>query len=151
MSLSSLADRLAGSLLGLALGDALGFVVEAAPAEVALAYARDELTTPGIGARAHARAQDRPELRLPPWQPALRAAGERAVGLTTGRDAARVRLGLELRENSGRISFRRSIGQDGTRGISALDESFRFRDGCLENRYTGNGIVGSNPTLSAER
>jgi ADP-ribosylglycohydrolase len=47
------AERLAGSLLGLALGDALGFVVEAAPAEVALAYAREELGTPGSGLRAH--------------------------------------------------------------------------------------------------
>jgi ADP-ribosylglycohydrolase len=41
----TLADRLAGSLLGLALGDALGFVVEAASPEVARAYARDELDT----------------------------------------------------------------------------------------------------------
>ena len=53
MSVPSLADRLAGSLLGLALGDALGFVVEAAPAEVAFAYARDELGGPGMGKRAH--------------------------------------------------------------------------------------------------
>ncbi|HKT59104.1 MAG TPA: ADP-ribosylglycohydrolase family protein [Gemmatimonadales bacterium] len=52
-STPSQADRLAGSLLGLALGDALGFVVEAAPAEVALAYAREELATRCIGARAH--------------------------------------------------------------------------------------------------
>jgi ADP-ribosylglycohydrolase len=35
----SLADRLAGVLLGLAVGDALGFVVEAEPPEVAAAYA----------------------------------------------------------------------------------------------------------------
>jgi hypothetical protein len=63
--------------------------------------------------------------------------------------AARVRLGLALRENFGRISFRRSIGQGGIRVISALDESFRLRGVCLENRYTRKGIVGSNPTLSA--
>ena len=50
------------------------------------------------------------------------------------RHAAQVRLGLELRENFGRISFRRSIGQDGIRVISALDESFCFRGVCLENR-----------------
>jgi poly(ADP-ribose) glycohydrolase ARH3 len=48
------ADRLAGSLLGLALGDALGFVVEAAPAEVAETYARGELAGRRLGARAHA-------------------------------------------------------------------------------------------------
>jgi ADP-ribosylglycohydrolase len=48
-----LGDRLAGALLGLALGDALGFVVEAAPAEVARAYARDELGTRRFGTRAH--------------------------------------------------------------------------------------------------
>jgi len=52
-SVPSLPGRLAGSLLGLALGDALGFVVEAAPADVALAYARDELDGRPIGARAH--------------------------------------------------------------------------------------------------
>jgi ADP-ribosylglycohydrolase len=40
-------------MLGLALGDALGFVVEAAPAEVALAYARDELSTMRLPPRAH--------------------------------------------------------------------------------------------------
>jgi ADP-ribosylglycohydrolase len=49
----SLSDRLVGSLLGLALGDALGFVVEAEPAEVALAYARDELGTARAATRAH--------------------------------------------------------------------------------------------------
>jgi ADP-ribosylglycohydrolase len=48
-----LEDRLAGGLLGLALGDALGFVVEAAPVEVARAYAWDELGTRRLGARAH--------------------------------------------------------------------------------------------------
>ena len=53
MTVPSLADRLAGSLLGLALGDALGFVVEAAPAEVAFAYARDELSSTRIAPRAH--------------------------------------------------------------------------------------------------
>src|SRR5690242_16864116 len=40
-------------MLGLALGDALGFVVEAAPAEVAFAYAREELSAPGPVARTH--------------------------------------------------------------------------------------------------
>ena len=42
-----------GSLLGLALGDALGFVVEAAPTEVAFAYVRDCLLAGGAGERAH--------------------------------------------------------------------------------------------------
>jgi ADP-ribosylglycohydrolase len=37
------ADRAAGCLLGLALGDALGFVVEGAPPSVAAAYVRTEL------------------------------------------------------------------------------------------------------------
>ena len=39
------ADRLAGSLLGQALGDALGFVVEAQPPEAARAYVDDWLRT----------------------------------------------------------------------------------------------------------
>jgi len=50
-----LADRLTGALLGLALGDALGFVVEAAPPEVAQAYVLDELTGRRVGARTHPR------------------------------------------------------------------------------------------------
>jgi ADP-ribosylglycohydrolase len=49
----SSADRLAGGVLGLALGDALGFVVEAAPVEVAQAYAGSELADRRIGARSH--------------------------------------------------------------------------------------------------
>jgi ADP-ribosylglycohydrolase len=49
----TLADRLAGSLLGLALGDALGFVVEAAAPEVARAYVRDELNLRRPGQRTH--------------------------------------------------------------------------------------------------
>jgi poly(ADP-ribose) glycohydrolase ARH3 len=49
----TLADRLAGSLLGLALGDALGFVVEAAPPDVARAYARDELDPNRLVRRTH--------------------------------------------------------------------------------------------------
>ncbi len=48
------ADRAAGSLLGLALGDALGFVVEAAPAAVAAEYVRAELRPGLVGARARA-------------------------------------------------------------------------------------------------
>lgn len=47
------ADRLSGSFLGLALGDALGFVVEAAPAEIARVYARDELGPGYQGSRGH--------------------------------------------------------------------------------------------------
>lgn len=48
------ADRAAGSLLGLALGDALGFVVEAAPPVVAAEYVRAELRPGLAGARARA-------------------------------------------------------------------------------------------------
>jgi ADP-ribosylglycohydrolase len=47
-------DRAAGSLLGLALGDALGFVVEAAPPEAAAEYVRTELRPGLVGARARA-------------------------------------------------------------------------------------------------
>src|SRR5512135_515785 len=46
------ADRAAGSLLGLALGDALGFVVEAAPPAEAAEYVRVELRQGLAGARA---------------------------------------------------------------------------------------------------
>jgi poly(ADP-ribose) glycohydrolase ARH3 len=48
------ADRLTGCLLGQALGDALGFVVEARPPEVAEAYVRDWLLAGRAGDRAHA-------------------------------------------------------------------------------------------------
>jgi ADP-ribosylglycohydrolase len=47
-------DRAAGSLLGLALGDALGFVVEAAPAAQAAEYVRTELRQGLAGTRARA-------------------------------------------------------------------------------------------------
>ncbi|HEX6104440.1 MAG TPA: ADP-ribosylglycohydrolase family protein [Gemmatimonadales bacterium] len=46
-------DALTGAVLGLALGDALGFVVEAAPSEVAGEYARDVLRAGRAGARHH--------------------------------------------------------------------------------------------------
>ncbi|HEY6947599.1 MAG TPA: ADP-ribosylglycohydrolase family protein [Gemmatimonadales bacterium] len=48
------ADRAAGSLLGLALGDALGFVVEAAPPAEAAEYVRVELRQGLAGVRARA-------------------------------------------------------------------------------------------------
>ena len=48
------ADRLTGCLLGQALGDALGFVVEARPPDVAEAYVRDWLLARRAGDRAHA-------------------------------------------------------------------------------------------------
>jgi len=48
-------DALAGCLLGQALGDALGFVVEAAPPDVAQAYVRDWLLMGRAGQRAHPR------------------------------------------------------------------------------------------------
>jgi ADP-ribosylglycohydrolase len=46
-------DRLEGALLGLALGDALGFVVEAAAPEVASSYVHDWLLAGRGGERAH--------------------------------------------------------------------------------------------------
>jgi ADP-ribosylglycohydrolase len=48
-------DRLAGSILGQALGDALGFVVEAQPPEVARAYVNEWLRTGRASERAHPR------------------------------------------------------------------------------------------------
>jgi ADP-ribosylglycohydrolase len=47
------ADALTGCLLGQALGDALGFVVEARPLEVARAYVRDYLQAGRAGELAH--------------------------------------------------------------------------------------------------
>ncbi|MDQ3138792.1 MAG: ADP-ribosylglycohydrolase family protein, partial [Gemmatimonadota bacterium] len=46
-------DRLAGALLGQALGDALGFVVEAEPPVAAAAYVREFLQTDRAGERHH--------------------------------------------------------------------------------------------------
>ena len=46
-------DRLAGSLLGQALGDALGFVVEAEPPEVARSYVDEWLRAGRAGQRSH--------------------------------------------------------------------------------------------------
>jgi len=49
----SLADALTGCLLGQALGDALGFVVEAEPPEIAGAYVEDCLRAGQAGSRSH--------------------------------------------------------------------------------------------------
>ncbi len=49
----TIADRLTGCLLGQALGDALGFVVEARPPAEAAAYVRDRLETGAAGDQAH--------------------------------------------------------------------------------------------------
>jgi ADP-ribosylglycohydrolase len=48
-----IAERLTGSILGQALGDALGFVVEAEPPDVAGAYVDDWLRTGRAGERSH--------------------------------------------------------------------------------------------------
>ena len=48
-------DRLQGALLGLALGDALGFVVEAEPPEIAASYVDDWLRAGRAGGRSHPR------------------------------------------------------------------------------------------------
>jgi ADP-ribosylglycohydrolase len=52
MSIPTPSQRV-GCLIGLALGDALGFVVEAEPAAVAAAYVREELRSGRAGARGH--------------------------------------------------------------------------------------------------
>lgn len=49
------ADHLAGSILGQALGDALGFVVEAQPPDIARAYVNEWLRTGRASERAHPR------------------------------------------------------------------------------------------------
>ena len=107
------ADSLTGCLLGQALGDALGFVVEACPLEVARAYVRDYLQAGRAGELAHPEfpfgqysddTQLARELLLSfaaagGWSPetfALRVAalfGEgRDVGAGTGTRAAAMRL-----------------------------------------------------------
>lgn len=52
---TDLGDRLVGCLLGQALGDALGFVVEAEASEVAQHYVADWLLAGGAGERGHPR------------------------------------------------------------------------------------------------
>src|SRR5678816_4907845 len=61
-------------------------------------------------------AQDRPQLRPAPGQPALRAAGERDVDAWA--DLGRVSLRLELREKLAPISFPESTDLGCTRGDS---------------------------------
>ncbi len=53
LNAGSRAEALVGSLLGLALGDALGFVVEAQPPEIAREYVADYLCGGRAGERAH--------------------------------------------------------------------------------------------------
>jgi len=116
------ADRLAGSLLGQALGDALGFVVEAQPPEVARVYVQGWLRTGRAGEWSHpqfpfgqysddtqlARELLRSFLEAGRWDAATFAA--RLAGLfQEGRDvgagrgtrsaARRLLLGVTMRES----------------------------------------------------
>ncbi|HEX2251459.1 MAG TPA: ADP-ribosylglycohydrolase family protein [Gemmatimonadales bacterium] len=51
--MAATADQLAGALLGQALGDALGFVVEAQPPDIALAYVNEWIRTGRATERSH--------------------------------------------------------------------------------------------------
>jgi ADP-ribosylglycohydrolase len=125
-------DRLVGALLGLALGDALGFVVEAQPAEVAAAYVRDYLECRRAGERRHPRypfgqysddTQLARELLL-----SVREAGGWAPPAFGRRVAELFRLG-------------RDVGAGpGTRGAAArLRAGVHWRESGMPPPYAGNG------------
>ena len=108
-----IAERLAASILGQALGDALGFVVEAEPPSVAQAYVDDWLRTGRAGERSHpqypfgqytddtqlARELLRSFHQARGWDPAVYAAliaqlfsEQREVGAGRGTRSAALRL-----------------------------------------------------------
>lgn len=80
----SIADALTGCLLGQALGDALGFVVEAEPPEIAGAYVEDCLRPGHAGGRSH------PDFAFGQYSDDTQLAREllRSVSATKGWDPA---------------------------------------------------------------
>jgi ADP-ribosylglycohydrolase len=128
----SLADRVAGSLLGLALGDALGFVVEAAAAEIAFAYARDELSTPGGRTRTH------PDFPFGQYSDDTQLARALLLGL---RDAG----GWEPSAFAGRVvelfASGRAVGAGpGSRGAAErLSAGVSWQEAGTPPPYAGNG------------
>jgi ADP-ribosylglycohydrolase len=123
---------LAGSLLGQALGDALGFVVEAAPPDVAAAYVESCLLAGGAGSRSHhafpfgqysddtqlAREILRSVVAAGGWDPAAFAQGVAALF----RDGHDVGAGPGTRSAAERL----------LRGVS-------WRDSGRPAPYAGNG------------
>ncbi len=110
----SLADRLAGALLGLAVGDALGFVVEAEPPDVAAAYA-GQLAPGRIPERSHGafplgQYSDDTQLARELLLSVREAGGWSPVGLRSSAGGARCRRragGWRVGHDRGRAAPRR--------------------------------------------
>ncbi|HUR94702.1 MAG TPA: ADP-ribosylglycohydrolase family protein [Gemmatimonadales bacterium] len=136
----SRAERLAGALLGQALGDALGFVVEAEPPEVASSYVRDVLLAGLAGDRGHPSypfgqytddTQLSRELLL-----SVREARGWNPPVFAGRIAELVRSGLDVGAG------------EGTRAAALrLASGVSWRESGTPPPYAGNGSAMRAPPL----
>ena len=127
-----LRTRLVGALLGQALGDALGFVVEAQPAVVAAAYVRECLQPGRAGERGH------PQWPFGQYSDDTQLARELLVSVREagGWDPAAFARGVAELFRQGR-----DVGAGpGTRGAAArLIEGVSWRESGTPAPYAGNG------------
>ena len=128
------ADRAAGCLLGLALGDALGFVVEGAPPSVAAEYVRTELRAGRAGLRGR-----------PPYSPGqysddTQLARELLLSIL---DAGRFEAGAFGRRIARLFAEGRAVGAGpGSRAAAErLGAGVSWREAGTPSPYAGNGAA----------
>lgn len=125
-------EPVTGCLLGLALGDALGFVVEAEPPAVAAAYVRDWLQAGRAGHRSH------PRFPFGQYSDDTQLARELLLSVRDARgwspEGFDVRLADFFREGG-------DVGAgDGTRGAALrLGSGVSWRESGTPAPYAGNG------------
>jgi len=127
-------DRAAGSLLGLALGDALGFVVEAAPAAQAAQYVRTDLRA-GIP-----RLRARPSFSAGQYSDDTQLARELLLSI---RDARGFDPAGFARRVGALFAEGRAVGAGpGTRGAAErLGAGVAWADAGAPPPYAGNGAA----------
>ncbi len=127
-------DRAAGCLLGLALGDALGFVVEAAPPAAAAAYVENELRT-GLGG-----ARGRPPFHPGQYSDDTQLARELLLSI---KNAGDFDPAVFARRVADLFARGEAIGAGpGSRGAAVrLQAGVRWEDAGTPGPYAGNGAA----------
>jgi ADP-ribosylglycohydrolase len=125
-------ERLTGCLLGLVLGDALGFVVEAEPPEVADAYVRDWLLAGRAGGRGH------PDFPFGQYSDDGQLARELLLSIRDARGWSPAAFGARLAALFGES---REVGAGpGTRGAAfRLGAGVSWLESGTPAPYAGNG------------
>jgi ADP-ribosylglycohydrolase len=125
-------EPISGCLLGLALGDALGFVVEAEPPAVAAAYVRDWLQAGRAGHRSH------PRFPFGQYSDDTQLARELLRSVRDARGWSPEAFGVRLAD-----FFREGLdvgAGDGTRGAALrLGSGVSWRESGTPAPYAGNG------------